>query len=98
MYLPPQKCLYMVFTTILLILIYIDIRNLQDPESSHEKSKSPSPESVSPSSKPNESLQKRCQNSLETRQSHLICSQLSVEQSFPEGIIKPYEGTSLMIG
>ena len=28
----------------------------------------------------------------------LICSQLSVEQSFPEGIIKPYEGTSLMIG
>ena len=54
--------------------------------------------SISPSSKPSELLRKRCQNSHETRQSHLICSQLSVEQSFPEGIIKRYEGTSLMIG
>ena len=45
MYLPPQKRLYMVFTTILSIVIYIDIRNLQDPESSpdssHEKSRVP---------------------------------------------------------
>ena len=89
----------MAFTPILVILTYVYIHNLQDPESSpdssHRKIKSPSPES---SSKPNEFLLKRCQNLHESRQSYLICSLLSLEQSFLEAIIKPYEGTSLIIG
>ena len=95
----------MAFTTILIILIYIYIHNLQDPksspDSSHEKSqsqKSPSPVSV-PVQNPISHYEKDARTLMKP-DNHiiLICSQLSVEQSFPEGIIKPYEGTSLMIG